>query len=574
VVTTSVVKDEDEASQDSVKLISDNTEEDAKIKPDKDEEKQRKKVLSRAKINSADARKDSLGFRNWDSQQKAVDEFHQKEAERKAREEKRKADEIAAREAEVFKRTQTGFELMKKEQAEKDRLERLRKEEEAKRKEEEAHAKHHNLRKAREAAERAKQEAEEKARMKEEAKRQRQLEAQALKMKKFDEDRRWKTLPNWKKEREKELLVKVDQLISYDPQRTKYEFFDVHRVPDAWDEELLDSELEKAKYARGEELLMQLRDLHPDVEKATYFQEDSNAWDEERLHSDLKKAHSDLKKARYARGEELLKQLQRLLPGVEKVTYFQEDTEIQWNFEGLEKDIRIQTEEVLAEEKSGAEAFGRLLLVYPDSKKEEYWDEGRRPRWLTTSMNSKFKAQVEVILSGLKHYKPDIADDLYFKDGEWQVTAMKEDLVKYKFEEGDALFKLTQEIMELSNEPVDRTKYFNENQENAPWNLELMEKDRDERVVIKIQITKEEDGTNVEKNLLVRNESTYENLVKELSKLVDLPETEIERLTILQIDGKENVDINAKLGDIVKHHSQVVATLAAPINNSGCCIIL
>lgn len=564
VVTTSVAKDEDEASQDSVKLISNNGD-DAKIIPSKDEEKTRKKVSPKAKRNSAEKPRDNLGFRKWDSQQKAVDEFHQKEAERKAREEKKKADGIAAREAEVYQRTQTGFELMKKEQAAKERLERLRREEEAKRKEEEAHAKHHNLRKEMEAAERAKQEAEEKARIKKEAKRRRQLEAQALKMKKFDEDRRWKTLPNWKKDREKELLLKVDQLIFYDPQRNKYEFFDVHRVPDAWDEEFLDSELKKAKYARGEELLKQLEGLHPDVEKATYFQEDSNTWDEERL-------HSDLKRARYAKGEGLLKQLQGLLPGVEKVTYFQEETKDQWNIEGLEKDIRIQTEEVLAEEKSGAEAFGRLLLVFPDSNKEGYWDGGRRPRWLLAEMNSKFEAQVEVILSGLKHYKPDIADDLYFKDGEWQVTTMQADLAKYKFEEGDALFKLTEEIMKLSNETVDRTKYFNENQENTPWNLELMEKDRDERVVIKIQITKEEDETNVRRNILVRNEWSYNRLLNELSKIIDLPETEIERLTVLQIDEQKDVDINAKLGDLMKHHSVVVATLAAPINS--CCIIL
>jgi len=564
VVTTSVAKDEDEESQDSIKLISDNMGEGDK--PSGDEEKQQKKVSPKAKRTSTGSPPKGLGFRNWDSQQKAVDEFHQKEAERKAREEKQKADEIAAREAEVFQRTQTGFEQMKKELAEKERLERLRREEEAKRKEEEAHAKHHNLRKEMEAAERAKQEAEEKARKKKEAKRRRQLEAQALKMKKFDEDRRWKTLPNWKKDREKDLLLKVDQLISYDPQRTKYDFFDVHRVPDAWDEELLDSALEKAKYARGEELLKQLQGLHPDVEKATYFQEDSNAWDEERL-------YSDLKRARYAKGEELLKQLQGVLPGVEKVTYFQEDTEEQWNIEALEKDIRIQTEEVLAEEKSGAEAFGRLLLIYPDSKKEGYWDGGRRPRWLLAEMNSKYEAQVQVILSGLKHYKAD-AEDLYFKDGEWQVTTMQADLAKYKFEEGDALFKLTEEIMKLSNEPVDRTKYFNENQANAPWNLELMEKDRDERVVIKIQITKEEDESNVRKNILVRNEWSYNRLLNELSKIIDLPEPEIERLTVLQIDGQKDVDINATLGDLMKHHSVVVATVAAPINNSGCCIIL
>merc|ERR1712060_632526 len=101
----------------------------------------------------------SLGFRKWEDQQKAVDEFHQKEAERKALEEQRKADELAAKEAEVFKRTQTGLERRKKEQAEKERQDRLRREEEAKRKEEEAHAKHHNLRKEMEAAERAKQEA-------------------------------------------------------------------------------------------------------------------------------------------------------------------------------------------------------------------------------------------------------------------------------------------------------------------------------------------------------------------------------------------------------------------------------
>jgi len=553
----SMPKDEDEASQDSVKLISENS---------KDVEKERKRALSKAKRKSAESPKEALGFRNWDSQQKAVDDFHEKEAQKKAREEKRKADEIKAREAEVYKRTQTGFELMKKEQAEKERLERLKREEEAKRKEEEAHAKHHNLRKEMEAAKKAKEEAEEKARREMEEKRKKKLEEQANRIKKFDEDRRWKTLPNWKKEREEELLVKVNELISYDPKRTKYDFFDVHRLPDAWDEELLDSELQKAKYARGEELLKQLQAFHPDVEKVTYFQEDSNGWDEERL-------HSDLKKARCAKGEELFKQLQELLPKVEKVTYFQDDTKDQWNFEGLEKDIRIQTDEVKAEEKSGAEAFGRLLLVYPDSKKEGYWDGGRRPRWLLAEMNSKFEAQVKVLLSGIKQYKPDITDDIYFKDGEWQVTTMQEDLAKYKFEEGDEMFKLTQEILRLANEPVDRTKYYNENDENTPWNLELMKKDCNERVVIEIQIKKEEDDTNVTKNILSRNDWSYNTLRKELSKIVDLPDTELERLTILQINGRADVDINSKLGDVLKHHSVVVATLAAP-PSSGCCLIL
>jgi len=558
-------KDEDDASQESVKVISEHLGKGTS----NDEKKARKKALSKAKKKGVESPKERLGFRNWDSQQKAVDEFHQKEAEKKAREEKKKADQLAAREAEVYQRTQTGFEMMKKEQAERERLERLRREEEAKRKEEEAHAKHHNLRKELEAAERAKLEAEEKARKEMERKRRKKLEAQANKMKKFEEERRWKTLPNWKKEREEELLLKVDTLISYDPQRSKYEFFDVHRVPDAWDEELLDSELKKAKYAKGEELLKQLQALLPDVEKVTYFQEESNgqgAWDEERL-------HSDLKRARYSKGEELLKQLQGLLPGVEKVTYFQDDTKDQWNFEGLEKDIRIQTEEVKTEEKSGAEAFRRLLLVYPDSKKESYWDGARRPRWLLAEMNSKVEAQIKVILSGLKQYKPDITDDIYFKDGEWQVTTMQQDLAKYKFEEGDDMFKITEEIMKLSNEPVKRTKYYNENNKNTPWNLELMERDRDERVVIEIQITNEEDETTNVTNILVRNEWSYNTLLKELSKIVDLPETEIERLTILQINGRTDVDINAKLGDLVKHHSVIVATIAAPIS-SGCCVIL
>merc|ERR1719334_320967 len=125
-----------------------------------------------------------------------------------------------------------------------------------------------------------------------------------MKMKKFEEDRRWKTLPNYKKEREKELLDKVEQLKSYDPNRTKYEFFDVHRVPDAWDEDLLDAELMKAKYAKGEALLKQLEGLLPGVEKNNFFLEGKeDQWDFAGL-------EKELKEAKYAKGEALLKQLE------------------------------------------------------------------------------------------------------------------------------------------------------------------------------------------------------------------------------------------------------------------------
>jgi len=512
-------------------------------------------------------RKESLGFRDWDEQQKAVDEFHQKEAERKAMEEQRKADELAAKEAEVFKRTQTGLDLMKKKQAEKDEQERLRKEEEAKRREEEAHAKHHKLRKDLEEAERAKRESEIREKKKAEAKRKLKLEAQAAKMKKFDEDRRWKTLPNYKKEREKELLDRVEQLKSYDPKRTKYEFFDVHRVPDAWDEDLLDAELKKAKYAKGEALLKQLEGLLPGVEKVNFFQEESeDQWDFAGL-------EKKLKEAKYAKGEALLKQLEGLLPGVEKVNFFQEDRKDQWDFAALEKNIAIQTDEVKAEEASGSLAFERLLLVDPQATKDGYWDASRRPRWLVTEMENTFTAKVEVIFSTVKQYKPDVTEDVYCKDGEWQVATMQKDIESCKFEVGDVKFKFMEGVMKVAGEAVNKAKYFNENDANTPWNLELMDKDLNDRFVIVIKITKEEDSTIVNKKLVVGKGWPYNRLWNELLTIANLPEVENERLTNLEIDGQANPNVNAKLGDLMKHQSVVTATLAAPTTD-GCCLIL
>jgi len=385
-----------------------------------------------------------------------------------------------------------------------------------------------------------------------EEKRKRKLEKQAMKMKKFEEDRRWKTLPSWKKEREEELLNKVKQLKSYDPARTKYEFFDVHRVPDAWDEELLDIELKKAKYAAG---------------------------------------------------EALLRQLQSLLPGVEKLSYFQEDREDQWDMSGLKEKIAIETEEVKAEEASGSAAFKKLLLVEPEAKKDTYWEASRRPRWLVADMDNIFTARVKDIFSIVKQYKPDAKEDEYCRDGEWQVNTMEKDIArckveegeeKFKFveevlkaakepvekdiarckvEEGEEKFKFVEEVLKAAKEPVEKAKYFNENDTNKPWDLDLMDKDRNDRIAIKIQITKQEDATTVKENIAVGNNWSYMQLWKELSKLVNLPEGEDERLISLEIDGRSEVNENMKLGELMKHKSVVTATLTPPVNDAGCCII-
>jgi len=511
---------DDDASTGSVKVVKGNPDEDSKSK--EDAKVVVRKERSQGKIDLELQKRNSLGFRDWEDQQKAVDVFHQKEAERKALEERRKAEELAAKEAEVFKRTETGLDKMKKEQAERERQERLKREEEAKRKEEEAHAKHHNLRKEMAAKKKAKEEAALKARKKAEEKRRKKLAEQAKKMKKFEEETRWKTLPNWKKEREEELLKKVDQLKSYDPARSKYEFFDVHRVPDAWDEELLDVELKKAKCARGEKLINQLKSL---------------------------------------------------LPSVTKATYFQEDREDQWDIPGLKEKIAIETEEVKAEEATGSMAFEKLLLVEPDAKKNAYWDASRRPRWLVADMDNMFIARVRVIFSTVKQYKPEVKEDVYCKDGEWQVNTMQKDIAIYKVEDGEKKFTIVEEVMKAAKEPVEKAKYFNKSNTNKPWNLELMESDRNDRIAISIQITKEEDSTTVKENIAVGNSWSYIQLWKELAKLVHLPEGEDERLTILQIDGCSEINKTAKLGDLMKHKSVVAATLTAPVNGPICCII-
>lgn len=510
----------DDASVESVKVVTESPHGDSKTK--EDAKVVIKKKRSPRKLDLEQQKRDSLGFRDWEDQQKAVNVFHQKEVERKALEEKRKAEELAAKEAEVFKRTENGLDKMKKEQAERERQERLKREEEAKRKEEEAHAKHHNLRKEMAAKKKAKEEAEAKARKKAEEKRQKKLAEQAKKMKKFEEETRWKTLPNWKKEREEELLKKVDKLKSYDAARSKYEFFDVHRVPDAWDEELLDLELKKAKYAKGETLINQLKSL---------------------------------------------------LPSVTKAAYFQEDREDQWDIPGLEEKIAIETEEVKAEEASGFAAFEKLLLVDPDAKKEAYWDASQRPRWLVADMDNTFTARVMVMFSTIKQYKPEVKEDVYCKDGEWQINTMQKDIAKYKVEEGEEKFTIVEEVMKAAKEPVDKVKYFNENNTNKPWNLELMESDRNDRIAISIQITNEEDLTTVKENIAVGNSWSYIQLWKELAKLVNLGEGEDERLTIQQIDGCSEINKTAQLGDLMKHKSVVAATLTAPANDACHCII-
>lgn len=469
------------------------------------------------------ARNKSLGFRKWQDQKSALDKFHGDEEARKAAEAKKKADDLAAKEADIYKRTETSMAMFEAQEKARKEAERKAKEEALVKKEAEMHQKHHNLRKEREEAERKAAEEAEAKRKKAEAKRKRQLDKQAKKMKKFEEDRRWKTLPNWKKEKEEEILAKVKQLKELDPSRDKYEFFDVQRVPDAWDEDLLDKELAKAANAKGEKEMARLNALDPSADMSVYKKEDK------------------------------------------------------WDFKGLKWAIEQAEKAVEEEEKAGDEAFVALRIYSAGSKRETYHKPTERPRWNMEDLEfhtHNAKKQVNGLLESLRQYLPDLAEsDYQDEESRFDVSELRRELEARKnawqaeFTEGEGHFAVLKDVDPNAN----REEFFLGEDAARPWAQDKLAAARGGRIVVTVELRQFEshdapEPTTSQLTVVVMEDGAGSSAVAQIVDQAPGLTTGVDEAKIeLAAQGGDPLDTSAALSSQgVQHKSQLVATVERP----------
>lgn len=435
-----------------------------------------------------------------------MDKMHETLEKRKLEDERKKTEEQKKQEQQVFEATKRAFG-----QFEKMRALQLKQEEEAKQNKHtlmvaNALKKHSNLRKSLAEAEKKKADEERKKQEEIEKKRQKQLEKQKLKMKKFEENNRWKKLPKYIQEREQEYIDTVKKLKAIEPSRSKYEFFDVAR-PEAWDVDLLNSEYKKAVENKGTTGLEELQALNPRRTKTEFYDETKDdPWDFEGLDSAIAEEQK-LLEDELSRGQEQLNEIARYDREDEHSSeeFYRPDDRPRWDFEKLDEVLKNLKEAFEQQGQEGAKLLEQLLVLSPSCKKEDYVEEKSDLTWWNCS-----KLSVELEKEKARWKSENEAGEVAFA----QLLKVAPDSRKEDFFRGD--------------------------ESSIPWDLNLIEETRDGRIQIKVQIGADQD-----------NELEFLHVFKSSESILDLrkaiavkADKELERVTLVfkgtKMDDKES----------------------------------